>query len=197
MLSDVRIKPLRAAYSFWPSPYIAPFFLSFRSDQINRSPSPSMAEGAASEMKDEAEKSAVTEGGGYPSLSFKIWPPTQRTREAVVRRLVETLTSQSVLSKRYGVIPEEDATSAARIIEEEAFSVASVASAASTGGRPEDEWIEVLHIYSQEISQRVVESAKARTEAASSSVSESYPAVVSSSVSENYPPAASPSTAEI
>nr|XP_027092980.1 uncharacterized protein LOC113713450 [Coffea arabica] len=39
------------------------------------------------------------------NVSFSIWPPTQRTRDAVINRLIETLSSPSVLSKRYGVIP--------------------------------------------------------------------------------------------
>ena len=45
---------------------------------------------------------------------FLIWPPTQRTRDAVVNRLVETLSGPSVISKRYGVIPYDEAASASR-----------------------------------------------------------------------------------
>ncbi|THU46787.1 hypothetical protein C4D60_Mb09t08560 [Musa balbisiana] len=117
-----------------------------------------MAEGAAAEAKGEIEKNTAA-GGGYPSLVLKIWPPTQRTREAVLHRLVETLTSQSVLSKRYGSLPGDEAAAVAGAIEEEAFTAAS---AASVGGGADDDGIEVLHVYSQEISRRMVESAKAR-----------------------------------
>ncbi|KAK2983007.1 hypothetical protein RJ640_012882 [Escallonia rubra] len=36
------------------------------------------------------------------SVSFSIWPPTQRTRDAVLSHLIETLSAPSVLSKHYG-----------------------------------------------------------------------------------------------
>ncbi|KAM0936719.1 putative WPP domain-containing protein/3 [Dioscorea sansibarensis] len=45
----------------------------------------------------------------YPSLALQIWPPTQRTRDAVRSRLVENLSSPSVLTKRYGVSPSPTA----------------------------------------------------------------------------------------
>ncbi|KAK2982890.1 hypothetical protein RJ640_003546 [Escallonia rubra] len=52
------------------------------------------------------------------SVSFSIWPPTQRTRDAVLSRLIETL---SVLSKRYGPVPADEATTVARRVGDEAF----------------------------------------------------------------------------
>ncbi|KAK2982664.1 hypothetical protein RJ640_002802 [Escallonia rubra] len=50
------------------------------------------------------------------SVSFSIWPPTQRTHDAVLSRLIETLSlsAASVLSKRYGPIPADEATAVAR-----------------------------------------------------------------------------------
>ena len=74
---------------------------------------------------------AAAPAGGDPSaaFSFSIWPPTQRTRDAVVRRLVETLTTDTILCKRYGAVPGADADPAARAIEAEAFDAA-----AATGG---------------------------------------------------------------
>ncbi|KAJ8651012.1 hypothetical protein MRB53_004035 [Persea americana] len=97
------------------------------------------------------------------SASLSIWPPTQRTRDAVIKRMVETLSTPSTLSKRYGSIPIEDASAAARLIEEEAFSAASNS---STSTKPvdayEDDGIEILQIYSKEISKRMLEAVKAR-----------------------------------
>ncbi|KAG6672011.1 hypothetical protein I3843_16G037900 [Carya illinoinensis] len=93
---------------------------------------------------------------GNKSITFSIWPPTQRTREAVVNRLVETLSTVSVLSKRYGTLPHDEASAAARLIEEEAFS------AASGSGSAEDDGIEVLQVYSREISRRMLETVKNR-----------------------------------
>ncbi|PON48887.1 WPP domain containing protein [Parasponia andersonii] len=89
-------------------------------------------------------------------LSFSLWPPAQHTREAVVTRLIETLSTPSVLSNRYGTIPEDEASANARLIEEEAYS-AAVGSAAA-----EDDGIQVLQVYSKEISKRMLDVVKAR-----------------------------------
>ncbi|XP_074571913.1 WPP domain-containing protein 1-like [Curcuma longa] len=125
-----------------------------------------MAESAAvADTRAGSESPSPAGFSGVPSLSLKIWPPTQRTRDAVIHRLVETLTTQSVLSKRYGLLSEEEANASALAIEEEAFSAASSAAAASSGA--DDDGIDVLHVYSREISRRVIESAKARAAASS------------------------------
>ena len=76
-----------------------------------------------------------------PSLS--IWPPSQRTRDAIVRRLVQTLAAPSVLSQRYGAVPEAEAEPAAAAVQAEAFAVASE-SAAGASPASVDEGIEVL-----------------------------------------------------
>ncbi|KAJ4826894.1 hypothetical protein Tsubulata_048174 [Turnera subulata] len=95
-------------------------------------------------------------------ISLSIWPPAQRTRTAVVTRLTETLSTQSVLSKRYGTIPTEEAEVAARRIEEEAFGMAN-----GSGNSAEEDGLEILQLYSREISKRVLETVKARTQSGS------------------------------
>lgn len=94
-------------------------------------------------------------------ISFSIWPPTQRTRDAVVNRLIETLSTPSVLSKRYGTMHPDEASSVARLIEEEAFTAAGGSASA------EDDGIEILQVYSKEISKRMLDTVKARATAAS------------------------------
>ncbi|XP_068657364.1 MFP1 attachment factor 1-like [Aristolochia californica] len=104
------------------------------------------------------------------SFSFSIWPPSQRTRDAVVNRLVETLSAPSVLSKRYGSLPPDEAAAAARIIEDEAFAAAaSRFDSTRAGGTPDsdDAGIEVLQFYSKEISKRMLDAVKARANASS------------------------------
>ena len=54
----------------------------------------------------------------------------QRTRDAMVAHLVEMLSKQSILSKCYGTLPSDEVSSAARLIETVAFSIA--AASAST-----------------------------------------------------------------
>ena len=101
---------------------------------------------------------------GPGGISFSIWPPTQRTRDAVVNRLIETLSTPSVLSKRYGTMSPEEALAAARQIEDEAFSAAGGADAS------DDDGIEILQVYSKEISKRMLDTVKARANAGSAAV---------------------------
>ncbi|KAF5204370.1 Wpp domain-containing protein [Thalictrum thalictroides] len=89
-------------------------------------------------------------------MAFSIWPPTKRTREAVMNRLIETLSSPSILSKRYGLLTQEEASTTARFIEEQAFSIAS-----NTIKKDEDGF-DVLQVYSKEISKRMLETVKSR-----------------------------------
>ncbi|KAG6422071.1 hypothetical protein SASPL_118634 [Salvia splendens] len=99
----------------------------------------------------------ATTADKYSNVSFSIWPPTDRTREAVKNRLIETLSSPSILSKRYGTVSRDEAVEAAKLIEQEAFEVAE--KAAST----DDDGIEILQVYSKEISKRMLETVKARS----------------------------------
>ncbi|KAL6856222.1 hypothetical protein ACP4OV_019024 [Aristida adscensionis] len=108
-----------------------------------------------------------------PSLS--IWPPSQRTRDAVVRRLVQTLAAPSVLSKRYGAVPEPEAERAAAAVEAEAFAAAAesaAAAAAAASPASVEEGIEVLQAYSKEVSRRLLELAKSRAAASAAAPAE-------------------------
>ncbi|PHU01227.1 MFP1 attachment factor 1 [Capsicum chinense] len=98
--------------------------------------------------------------------SFSIWPPSQRTRDAVIHRLIETLSSPSILSKRYGTVSVEDASDIARRIEEEAFNSSGSSSSSN------DDGIEILQVYSKEISKRMLETVKAKSTAAPSTEAE-------------------------
>ncbi|GJN32950.1 hypothetical protein PR202_gb21497 [Eleusine coracana subsp. coracana] len=118
---------------------------------------PAPPEGSADASPPAAD--AKTAEALLPSLS--IWPPSQRTRDAVVRRLVQTLAAPSVLSKRYGAVPEPEAERAAAAVEAEAFAAASESAAAASPASVE-EGIEVLQAYSKEVSRRILELAKSR-----------------------------------
>ncbi|CAI0424564.1 unnamed protein product [Linum tenue] len=100
---------------------------------------------------------ASSPGPAARSGILSIWPPSQRTRDAVISRLIETLSTPSVLSKRYGTITTNEAAEAARRIEEEAFAASS-----SSTTSPEDDGLEILQQYSKEISKRMLETVKAR-----------------------------------
>lgn len=96
------------------------------------------------------------------SLSLHVWPPSQRMRDAVIQYLIGTLSAPSILSKRYGVLPQEEASSTALLIEEEAFVAGSRLIASGN-----DE-VEVLQIYSKEVGNCMIKSLKERAVLASS-----------------------------
>ena len=98
-------------------------------------------------------------------MSFSIWPPTKRTRDAVTARLIETLSEKSVLSDRYGTVPEPEASDIARKIEEEAFNGAGHVDDFKAAGKGDggDHGLVILQCYSQEISKRMLEFVKARS----------------------------------
>ncbi|KAG4148090.1 hypothetical protein ERO13_D05G264900v2 [Gossypium hirsutum] len=110
------------------------------------------------------------------NLTHRIWPPTQRTRDAAINRLIETLSSsKSLLSKRYGTIPKEEASAAAVSIEQEAFSLAR----ASFSGE-DDNGMEILQVYSKEMSKRMLDTVKARAASTTSTAAPSDSAQVDS-----------------
>uniref|UniRef100_A0A0E0NRC2 WPP domain-containing protein n=1 Tax=Oryza rufipogon TaxID=4529 RepID=A0A0E0NRC2_ORYRU len=105
------------------------------------------------------------EGEAAQGFSFSIWPPTQRTRDAVVRRLVDTLGGDTILCKRYGAVPAADAEPAARGIEAEAFDAAAASGEAAATASVE-EGIKALQLYSKEVSRRLLDFVKSRSAAA-------------------------------
>jgi hypothetical protein len=130
---------------------------------------PAPPEGSADAAPPAATAGAKAAEALLPSLG--IWPPSQRTRDAVVRRLVQTLAAPSVLSQRYGAVPEPEAERAAAAVEAEAFAAASKSAAAESPASVE-EGIEVLQAYSKEVSRRLLELAKSRSAAAAAAPAE-------------------------
>uniref|UniRef100_A0A0D9XIP8 WPP domain-containing protein n=1 Tax=Leersia perrieri TaxID=77586 RepID=A0A0D9XIP8_9ORYZ len=105
-----------------------------------------------------------------PPFSFTIWPPTRRTRDAVVRRLVAVLSAEgggvdggtTALRKRYGAVPAADAEHAARAVEAEAFDAASSRYSSSSV----EDSIETLQLYSREVSSRLLDFVRSRSSSA-------------------------------
>lgn len=114
------------------------------------------------------------EGEAAQGFSFSIWPPTQRTRDAVVRRLVDTLGGDTILCKRYGAVPAADAEPAARGIEAEAFDAAAASGEAAATASVE-EGIKALQLYSKEVSRRLLDFVKSRSAAAKAAAAAAPP----------------------
>uniref|UniRef100_A0A0E0AM61 WPP domain-containing protein n=1 Tax=Oryza glumipatula TaxID=40148 RepID=A0A0E0AM61_9ORYZ len=120
----------------------------------------SAAEGGSAAAAAPAAPAAKAAEALLPSLS--IWPPSQRTRDAVVRRLVQTLAAPSILSQRYGAVPEAEAERAAAAVEAEAYAAVTESSSAAAAPASVEDGIEVLQAYSKEVSRRLLELAKSR-----------------------------------
>jgi hypothetical protein len=76
------------------------------------------AEGSQPATPEGSVNAALAAAAGAKAMKallplLSIWPPSQRTRDVVVHRLVQTFATSSVLSQRYGVVPEPDAEHAA------------------------------------------------------------------------------------
>ncbi|KAJ9559893.1 hypothetical protein OSB04_005053 [Centaurea solstitialis] len=116
-------------------------------------------------LKMAADDATTTNNLDQTNISFSIWPPTQRTRDAVTKGLVESLSTASILSKRYGTLPSDEAAAVAGRIEDEAF--AAAAAAASAVPAADDDGIEILQVYSKEISKRMLDYMKSRSDSPS------------------------------
>ncbi|KAM0053683.1 putative WPP domain, leucine-rich repeat domain superfamily, WPP domain superfamily [Helianthus debilis subsp. tardiflorus] len=57
--------------------------------------------------------------------SIKLWPPNQGTRQILVERITITLTTPSILSRKYGLLTKEEAQEDAKRIEAAAFETAN------------------------------------------------------------------------
>ncbi|CAI9769507.1 unnamed protein product [Fraxinus pennsylvanica] len=109
----------------------------------------------------------------FSNVSFNIWPPTDRTRDTVRNRLIETLSFPSILSKCYGIVPSEEATDVATRIEKEAFlSAVGVATTDNDGFKILQVYSKeiskrmLLQVYSKEISKRMLDTVKSRSDEA-------------------------------
>lgn len=57
----------------------------------------------------------------FPTLSMKLWPPTQNTRLKLVERMKKNLVTPSIWSRKYGLLSQEEAEEDAKRIEAAAF----------------------------------------------------------------------------
>ncbi|EOA22751.1 hypothetical protein CARUB_v10003463mg [Capsella rubella] len=85
---------------------------------------------------------------------LSVWPPSQQSREYGVNWMIDTLSKDSFLTKRYGKFKPEEASAVAKSIEEESYVVAS--KVVSAYG------IKNLDVYGTEIGDRINQCAKDR-----------------------------------
>ncbi|KAK4482267.1 hypothetical protein RD792_009419 [Penstemon davidsonii] len=61
----------------------------------------------------------------FGSLSIKLWPPTQSTRQNLVERMTKNLVTPSIWSRKYGLLSQKEAEEDAKKLEAAAFVVAN------------------------------------------------------------------------
>ncbi|WOL16862.1 RAN GTPase-activating protein 2-like [Canna indica] len=59
------------------------------------------------------------------TFSIKLWPPSSSTRMMLVEKMTKTLSSESIFSRKYGLLSKEEALENAKKIEDESFTAAS------------------------------------------------------------------------
>ncbi|KAL2324372.1 hypothetical protein Fmac_023430 [Flemingia macrophylla] len=59
-------------------------------------------------------------------FSIKLWPPSQNTRQTLVERMTNNLTTKSLFTQKYGTLDKEEAEENAKRIEDVAFTTANL-----------------------------------------------------------------------
>lgn len=68
---------------------------------------------------------AKTTNGECPHVSIKLWPPSQNTRQMLVDRMTNNLSTPTIFTRQYGSFSNADASKHAKQIEELAFASAN------------------------------------------------------------------------
>ncbi|KAK8670763.1 hypothetical protein V6N13_037380 [Hibiscus sabdariffa] len=66
-----------------------------------------------------------TANSQHKPFSIKLWPPSESTRQVLVHRLTNNLTSNSIFTQKYGALNKEEAQENAEKIEDIAFNTAN------------------------------------------------------------------------
>ena len=59
-------------------------------------------------------------------FSIKLWPPSENTRQTLVERMTNNLTTKSLFTQKYGTLDMEEAEENAKRIEDMAFATANL-----------------------------------------------------------------------
>ncbi|KAJ0093611.1 hypothetical protein Patl1_25417 [Pistacia atlantica] len=96
---------------------------------------------------------ATTENSQRRSFSIKLWPPSQNTRQMLVERMTNNLTSKSIFTQRYGVLTLEEAEENAKNIEDTAFTISNQ----HYEKEPDGDGSSAVQLYARECSKLLLE----------------------------------------
>jgi Ran GTPase-activating protein 1 len=87
------------------------------------------------------------------TFSIKLWPPSDSTRLMLVERMTKNLSTESIFSKKYGLLGKEEAHESAKRIEEECFLSADE----HFKQEPDDDGSSAVQLYAKETSKMMLE----------------------------------------
>ncbi|MQL85667.1 hypothetical protein Taro_018206 [Colocasia esculenta] len=87
------------------------------------------------------------------TFSIKLWPPSQSTRLMLVERMIKNLSTESIFSRKYGLLSKEEAGLDAKQIEEAGF----VAANEHFEREPDGDGSSAVQLYAKETSKLMLE----------------------------------------
>lgn len=96
----------------------------------------------------------ATESKSQPRpFSIKLWPPSQNTRQMLVVRVTDNLTTKSIFTQKYGSLSKEEAEENAKKIEDVAFATANE----HYEKEPDGDGSSAVQLYAKECSKQILE----------------------------------------
>jgi len=96
---------------------------------------------------------ATTLNSERRQFSIKLWPPSVNTRQMLVERMTNNLTSKSTFTQKYGSLSKEDAEENAKQIEDVAFATANK----NYEEEPDGDGGSAVQLYARECSKLLLE----------------------------------------
>ncbi|XP_045787479.1 RAN GTPase-activating protein 2 [Trifolium pratense] len=86
-------------------------------------------------------------------FSIKLWPPSQNTRQTLVEKLTNNLTTKSIFTQKYETLDKEEAAKSAKKIEDTAFATANL----HYENEPDGDGGSAVQLYAKECSKLLLE----------------------------------------
>lgn len=96
---------------------------------------------------------ATTLNSEHRQFSIKLWPPSLNTRQMLVERMTNNLTSKSIFTQKYGGLSKEEAEENAKQIEDVAFATANK----NYEEEPDGDGGSAVQLYAKECSKLLLE----------------------------------------
>ncbi|ONK63477.1 uncharacterized protein A4U43_C07F15560 [Asparagus officinalis] len=87
------------------------------------------------------------------ALSIKLWPPSESTRQKLVERMTKNLSTESIFSRKYGLLTPEEANQNAKRIEDTCFAAANE----HFEREPDGDGSSAVQLYAKETSKLMLE----------------------------------------